>query len=186
MIPLPPLLIEESPSASSFGKKCDNIKLRKRAERAQQVTSPPSRIGGSVTFSKRVRVKKVRSHGHYTKQEKIDTWYSPEEYDNIKMGCIRTLKLMSRNAGLVECEEYSSRGLEVRTRSAALTRKQNKAFALTAVLDEQENQQSEGVRHPERLGEAYRKIALVSQSVAQFMAKRHRETIEEYLNEKRQ
>lgn len=183
MIPSLPLVIEDSPSSSSFAKQCANSKLHKRNEQTQPATSPPSRIGGSVTFSKRVRVKKVRSHSHYTQQEKIDTWLAPKEYADIKIGCIRTLQLMSRDPGFVDCEEYSSRGLEVRTRSASQIRKQNKASALAAVLDEQENQQSEGVRHPERLGEAYRKIASVSQSVAQFMAMRHRETVEEDLNE---
>jgi hypothetical protein len=178
MAPLAALMIEDSPSDSSF----DSM-VRKITEKAQPVTCPPSRIGGSVTFSKRVRVKKVRSHCHYTAQERIDTWFAPEEYADIKMGCIQTLKLMSKNPGFVECEEYSSRGLEVRTKAASQTRKQNKAFALAAVLDEQENQISEGVRHPERLGEVYRKIGLVSLSVAQFMAMRHRETVEEYLNE---
>lgn len=181
MIPLPPLTIEESPSASSFKKQCVGKKDRKRTEQALPLASPT--IGGSVTFSKRVRVKKVRSHSQYTKQEKMDTWFSPEEYADIKIRCIQTLKLMSRDPGFVDCEEFSSRGLEVRTRAASHTRKQNKAFALAAVLDEQENQQCEGVRHPERLGEAYRKIGSVSQSVAQFMAMRDRETVEEHLKE---
>jgi hypothetical protein len=90
---------------------------------------------------------------------------------------------MSRNPGFVDCEEYSSRGLEVRTRAASKTRKQNKADALAAVLDEQENQISEGVIRPERIGKAYRKISSVSQMVAEFVAMRHRETVEEYLNE---
>jgi hypothetical protein len=176
-------MIEDSPSASSFVKQCANKKLRKRTEQAQPSTCPPSRIGGSVTFSKRVRVKKVRSVSHYTKQEKIDAWFAPEEYADIKMRCIKTLKLMSRNPGFVDCEEYSSRGLEVRTRAASKTRKQNKADALAAVLDEQENQISEGVIRPERIGKAYRKISSVSQMVAEFVAMRHRETVEEYLNE---
>jgi tRNA/tmRNA/rRNA uracil-C5-methylase (TrmA/RlmC/RlmD family) len=160
-------------SVSSFRKQA----MKKTDDHIQVNDLRSEESKKAVAYSKRVRAKKVRSHYHYSQEERFDTWYSPVEYAEIKNQCVETLKRFHNDPGFADCDEFSSRGLEIRTKAAAQTRKANKAFALQAVLYEQELQRIEGIKDPERIREAYLKISRVSQSVANFFASRDWEEV---------
>jgi len=157
-----------------------------------------------VTFSKRVRVKKVRSYRNYTQAELDATWHTPEDYQQIKNLCIRTLKLMhSAGAGnFIDDDEWTQRGLEVRAKKAAQVRKENRAFATNAVLDEQDHQEAlyhgsnnttEGTTktnnnniklNMERIRQVYLEISIPSQKVANEMANQDYLDVQEIIQNK--
>jgi hypothetical protein len=155
-------------SVSSFRKQA----MKKTCDHIQVNDSRSAESRKAVTYSRRVHTKKVRSHYHYSQEERDNTWYSPVEYAEIKNQCMETLKRLHNDPGFADCDELSSRGLEIRTKAASQTRKANKAFALQAVLYEQELQRLEEIKDPERIREAYLKISRVSQGVASFLAAR--------------
>ena len=190
--PPPAVMNDYSPSASSFRKSPFLKRADKKsvanpekpfagADRKKSFDQPPSsRSRPTVSFSKRVRVKKVRSHKHYSTEEKQLTWYSVEEYAEIKLLCIETLKLMMKDSSFTDNEDHCTRGLEVRTRDANKIRKDTKLQATRVVLEEQELQFEEGVNMPERIREKCRETTLISQSAAQFLAMKDRKDAEEY------
>jgi hypothetical protein len=183
--PLAPIEVDVGSPTSTSNSSFKKPVLKK----VHDLPPPPGLMPSTVpkivvTFCKRVRVKKIRSYKHFSKEERDATWISPEEYVNIKQLCIHTLKLMHKNPVFSDCDEYSSRGLEVRTRAAALARKENKAFAASAVLDEQDSQDESGVKDPERIRESCQKICRASERVAQFMGSKDFEAIQEYISDR--
>ena len=181
----PPLQITVNPdsSSSSFEKPSlmKQESPKSQSPRASTAAGKPKKI----TWNKRIKVKKVRSRAHYTEEESSSVWYSPEEYVAIKKGCVSTLKMMSK-PGFVDCERFSSRGLEVRTKEASRRRKEIKTFAAQSVLDEQEFQDETGEVDPERIREVYRETSSMSESKAQLIGMRDEEVVKEYLKELRQ
>ena len=153
-----------------------------KSQKSQRARAPAEveKIGSRVAFIKRVKIKKIRSHKLYSEQERLSIWHTPEEYDGIKKRCIKTLKLMAQRPDFKDNEDYSSRGLEVRTKVASRARKETRAFASQVVLDEQENQDESGVVNPERIRAVYTDISKVAQNKAQFMAQKDREAIDAY------
>jgi hypothetical protein len=181
----PPLQITfESPSDSSPRSSFDCPTSTKQDQQKPQDSNNNIASRKQVTWSKRVTVKKIRSHNHYADEEVDGVWYSPEDYITIKKGCIQTLKLMHK-PDFQENDQYSARGLEIRTRQAARKRKEIKTFAAQAVLDEQELQDETGETDPERVREVYRETSSISQSQAQFMGMRDQEAVKDYLKEER-
>jgi hypothetical protein len=178
--PLEPIEVASPTTSNSSFKK---PVLKKVHDLSLPPCLMPSTVPNAVAFCKRVRVKKIRSYKHFSKEERDATWISPEEYVNIKQLCIHTLKLMHKNPIFADCDEYSSRGLEVRTRTAAIARKENKASAASAVMDEQDLQDESGVKDPERIRESCRNIWRVSEGVAQFMGAKDFEAIQEYISD---
>jgi hypothetical protein len=141
------------------------------------------RIPSKVTWCKRVTVQKIRTRNRYSEEEKNGAWHSPEDYIQIKKGCMQTLKRMSK-LYFKENDQYTARGLEIRTREAARKRKEIKTFAAQAVLDEQEFQDETGETDPERIREVYRETSCISQSKAQFIGVRDQEAVKDYLKKR--
>jgi hypothetical protein len=166
------------PSASSFRKAF----MSEKDEISKPAKSSTLKQGGAkkVSFSKRVKVKKIRSHKHYSEDEKDAKWHSPEEYVMLKQRCLETLRKM-RSPDFQDCDEFSSRGLEVRTKTASAARKEKRAFALVAVLDEQEHQVNVGMSDEESIREAFLDISRTSASAAQSMAQIDEEAVNEHL-----
>jgi hypothetical protein len=167
----PPLQITinkgpSSPSLSSFKKPVSPKEERRNPRETPDVT----RLEGSkVSFSKRVKIKKIRSHKHYPEGEREAVWHTPDEFTAIKKRCVDTLRFM-QNPEFKECDEWSRRGLEVRTKAASRARKETRALAWQAVLDEQEHQDKLGGIFPDRIREVYHDISAVAQRNAHFMA----------------
>lgn len=120
-----------------------------------------------VSFSKRVKIKKIRSHKLYSEAERDSIWHTDEEYSEIKRGCVRTLKLMMKS-DFAETGDVCPRGLEVRTRTASAARKEIRLYASHVVFEEQENQAEWGETSDERIREAYLEISRDATSRAHF------------------
>ena len=194
MISIPQMIIrnDDSPSTSSF-KKCIYKKapvVEEYSSSSTTTTKPQHeenedlprgiQVRRTVTFSKRVQAKKVRKLDKYTKEEKNAIWYTTEEYAAIKNRCIQTLKLMSADPNFEDCDEYSSRGLECRLKAASKCRKENRAFELNAVFEEQGRQALEydDDSDAELIREVYLSVAGTSQQMAQFQGIRDRAAVE--------
>jgi hypothetical protein len=68
-----------------------------------------------------------------------ETWYTAEEYGEIKAAYQLTIFMMEAGEEL-KSDEHTSRGLEYRTQEGAWARYENKRDAYNAVLDEQDRQ----------------------------------------------
>lgn len=148
-----------SPSQSSFKKPV----LAKGKERNSELGPDEKR----VTFMKRVKIKKIRSYKLYSEAERQSIWHCEEEYNEIKKGCIRTLRQMMRT-DFKEDQDFCPRGLEVRTKEASAARKEVRSVASQMVLEEQELQMEWGEKNDERLREAYLSISQEAQYRAHF------------------
>lgn len=168
----PPLVVslEEgsySPSQSSFRKPVDMVEGKPvvRLENASETKSASNEK--KVSFGKRVKIKKIRSHKLYTQAERDAIWLNEEEMLNIKRGCIRTLREMMK-FNFKENDEFCPRGLEVRTKEASIARKETRVIAAQIILEEQELQMDWGVKDDERLRESYLDISQEAHSRAHF------------------
>lgn len=156
-----------SPSLSSFKKPVQSKMLKgSRLPELEQESGKKN-----VHFSKRVKIKKIRSHKLYSDAERDFIWHSDEEYSEIKRGCVRTLKLMMRS-DFKETGEVCPRGLEVRTRAASAARKEIRMCASHMVFEEQENQKDWGEPNDERIREGYLEVSRDASIRAHFNALR--------------
>ena len=183
MISIPQILSgnnDDSPSVSSFKKIAfrKNVAVESNNDvNDDSSSSLATKSMRTVTFSRRVQAKKVRTLNRYPQSEKDAIWYSPEEYAGIKKRCIGTLKLMSAVADTAttgsssstfeDCDEYCSRGLEIRLKEASKIRKETKAKAMHAVFAEQSRQSLEDINDPEKIRQVYQEAAAtMSQGMA--------------------
>lgn len=82
------------------------------------------------------------------------TWYSAEEYGEIKAAYQLTIFMMEAGEEL-NSEEHTSRGLEYRTQEGAWARYENKRDAYNAVLDEQDRQWQRDEDDHDEIGRIY-------------------------------
>ena len=121
----------------------------------------------TVRFEKTAKVKRIRPRHQYSVKELEEMWYTERDYAEIKRHVVETVKLMmkrnnnskkqqnqnqnqhqgSKNSSAnydfnesIENNDHTIRGLECRTKKAAMQRKETKMYARNRVLEEQENQ----------------------------------------------
>jgi hypothetical protein len=82
------------------------------------------------------------------------TWYTAEEYGEIKAAYQLTIFMMEAGEEL-KSDEHTSRGLEYRTQEGAWARYENKRDAYNAVLDEQDRQWQRDVDDHEEISRIY-------------------------------
>mmetsp|Transcript_919 Transcript_919/g.1968 ORF Transcript_919/g.1968 Transcript_919/m.1968 type:complete len:264 (-) Transcript_919:90-881(-) len=133
----------------------------------------------TVTFDKIARVKRVKPRYYYTEEQHRKMWYDDDDYADIKNGAVETVKMMMKSTrsgdNFVDDDDYTSRGLECRTRVAATERKQFKEYARLLVLDEQEDQDELGFRSVTRLRRMYLKASNVSSAKARELGQKDAE-----------
>lgn len=119
----------------------------------------------TVTFKKTGTKRKIMSRRSYTKEEKQASWYRQDEYDAMRMACLKQVRYMEkklkRNQSYQAAampttsagsQEGSTRkrtgyffcdwGLECLTRPNRVTKNRNRQRAYDAVLDEQSLQRA--------------------------------------------
>jgi len=133
----------------------------------------------TVTFDKIARVKRVKPRYYYTEEQHRKMWYDDDDYADIKSGAVETVKMMMKSTrsgdDFVDDDDYTSRGLECRTRAAATERKRFKEYARLLVLDEQEDQDELGFRSVTRLRRMYLKASNVSSAKARELGQQDAE-----------
>lgn len=108
-----------------------------------------------VRFKETVSIRPSLHVNDITEDEKEASWFSPQEFDRMKEDVSRTVELMAAGEYEGGGAEQCSRGLEGRTRTECLQRRENKWAAINAVLDEQDQQQKFQLFDDELLREVY-------------------------------
>lgn len=127
----PNLLQLETFSSKESFVECGNARSCEPSEKTE-----PRR----VRFRQTVNVRPTIHVDDISEQEKMDTWFSQLEFNQIKDDVTRIVKMMIIGTFEGDNDEDCSRGLECRTRTGAIQRRENKWVALHAVLDEQDRQ----------------------------------------------
>jgi hypothetical protein len=110
-----------------------------------------------VRFSQRVLAREIPHLNDISDQQIEITWYTKQEYSDIKSE--RKLAVKRQSYGVVleldTCEELCFRGLEKRTRAGCVLRKTNRLNGVEAVLHEQSRQRLLGLYSSEDVAQAY-------------------------------
>ena len=117
----------------------------------------PVQNNKTITFKKRASARLQLSRKEYTPEEIAATWYTSEEYVSIRRECLKQI-LKMENGGTFKDKKYCSRGLENHTRVKSICRMQNKKDSFRAVLDEQAEQQRNGIVDAERIAKRYHQV----------------------------
>jgi hypothetical protein len=111
-----------------------------------------------VSFSSRIRAKRITHVHDYTKEEIRACWYSKKEFLKIKDENEHIVDIMKRK-GVVDGEEDSRRGLEGKTRKGIESTRQCRRKALNEVLYEQHLQSQDNNRSEEVIASVYQRQA---------------------------
>lgn len=109
----------------------------------------------TVTFSEEVCIRRTINNEDYTREEKLATWSTVQEVDEMKAERRSTIKIMERRNPSVDGGQHCFRGLEFRTREGSRRRQFNQVDAATAIMDEQEAQLQSEINDPEKLAHVY-------------------------------
>jgi hypothetical protein len=115
------------------------------------------RSSTKIRFNKQVRAREIPHLDDISKEQIENTWYTKEEYSDIKSELRLTIKLQRK--GFLRlgnyCEELCFRGLEARSKEGSTFRQTNRWNALEAVLYEQSRQNLIGVYSSDDLAKVY-------------------------------
>ena len=129
-------------------------------EQQQQHEKKQSPRGGGkqVHFKKMCEVKLIPCIEEYSQVEQMRIWMSPLEFEHIRAECLETcIKL---NGGVPENDDLCYRGLvEWKLNGCGKRKKQQRMLAEHVVLLEQEKQWEENIIDPERIRDAYHRVA---------------------------
>jgi hypothetical protein len=123
-----------------------------------------------VTFLKRVKRARTLSLNEYTEEEIKETWFTRQEYENIKNDCLRQVEHLvdSEQFGLTTIDS-TTRGLENRTKLGLSRKLVNRQTSIDAVLDEQFKQEALGMRNEIHISKVYNQVSAKCQIYANFM-----------------
>jgi hypothetical protein len=108
----------------------------------------------SVSFSRRVQVKRTLVIWQYSVKEFRACWYSSDEYNMMKREVKYTVRKMEKKRNFDE-EKLCSRGLEAKTKEGSKRRWSRKKEGIGTVLDEQHEQIKFGVQNEHRIADVY-------------------------------
>lgn len=117
-------------------------------------------------------------------EEREHYWYSKEDDKLILAMAKVTVKMIMKGEPFDDID-YCSRGLEVKTPSESKKRSRNKRKVLKAVKMEQELQRLEGVKNPDHIAIAARKVTVELSSKAYERGMEDELAVEEYLSDTR-
>jgi hypothetical protein len=91
----------------------------------------------TVRFYHRVRIHRIASLKEMPPNIRARVWYSQQEFSEIRMSCVKTLRLMVDGGDLMEEEgEYCRRGLECKTPDFYKERQQHKEVMRLVIFEE--------------------------------------------------
>jgi hypothetical protein len=125
-------------------------------------------------------VHEIKSLDDYTDEERCQTWFTREEFADIKASYRELIHRMSQRENIQDTDDCSIRGLEGRSRAGSKNRQEIIVASILAVLKEQTLQKSEGRNDPETLAIAYRTHSYHSLQAASIMGRRDEAAIVEY------
>jgi hypothetical protein len=120
----------------------------------------------TISFSFVVDVHEIMSVKDYSDEEIKNTWYSSLEFQQVKADAKATVKKMATSGSEPDNEEWTSRGLESRTREGNKQKFQHRRFSKSAVFMEQEQQEATGIYDPEMLADFYHETTIYCTFIA--------------------
>jgi hypothetical protein len=131
-------------------------------------SSSSSLTSRGVSFASSVAVYEHIHLSEYSEEEKHASWYNGEEIKTIKSHTLAEATLMAR--GHAETPNVTCyRGLEYKTKQAALKRRHIRIDAKAAVFLEQEMQREDEIVDAQAIGSAYLNVTKASQIKAHKM-----------------
>jgi len=113
-----------------------------------EASSPPKPLKRKVSFFPRVRIQRVANRKDLKAQTKR-TWYTRDEFKDIRKECFDTIKMMQGGETVDESEGFCSLGLEYKTANNYKARQRNKVEVRQVVFEEQQFQQENELPDPE-------------------------------------
>jgi hypothetical protein len=107
-----------------------------------------------VRFSEKNHSRKTLSRMNYTHEESEASWLSREDGEKISRQCHKEIKKIDDGKKFTD-KKYCARGLEGKTRFGSIAKEQNRALAISAVLNEQWTQWEEGIFDEDTIAELY-------------------------------
>ena len=148
---------------STADKQEESLRSAMSAADDEAMSSSPRRI--QVSFADD---DVVHDHIHiadYTYEERRLAWYSPDDIKTIKAHVLAEATMMAR--GHPETQDVVCyRGLEYKTKQAALQRRHTRIDAKAAVLLEQEMQREDEIFDEQAVADAYYEVTQASQEKA--------------------
>jgi hypothetical protein len=121
----------------------------------------------TISFSFVVQVREVMSIKDYSDEEIKNAWYSVMELKQVKAEAKAILNKIARCESEQDNEEWTSRGLEGRTREGNKEKFQHRRFSQSVVFMEQDQQEANGIHDPEFLADVYLERTMYSQFIAE-------------------
>jgi hypothetical protein len=171
MSPMPSAMIMSNMFNVMKDKKTINRlnSKQKQVEDDSTVTTEPTFVEKSVTFDSVVKVRSTITRRGYSMEEISMCWYSAEEYSHIKEECVKQIEKLNRGEKL-NGKKYCTRGLEGHTEVRLCERMLAKELARSTVLNEQDDQVSEGVRDEDFMSKIYQNVSSSCKSWAHLVA----------------
>eukprot|EP00934_Nitzschia_sp_Nitz4_P001690 Nitzschia sp. Nitz4//scaffold137_size62074//39078//39632//NITZ4_006421-RA/size62074-processed-gene-0.47-mRNA-1//-1//CDS//3329535718//1690//frame0 len=136
-----------------------------------------SSSASAVSFAlETVPIESTLPIGEYSVDEKYATWYSAEEYREMKKARNKVVSMMNEGHGDDDCSDDCTRGLETKTRKGSAQRDIEIYSCISVVMEEQDRRGSKGC-DPTELAEVYRMYTSGSQERAQERAFLDRQAI---------
>lgn len=107
-----------------------------------------------VSIHKEVNIRLIIARQEISPEEYNATWYSQEEYAKITESCCKQITMLNRGE-LLKDKKYCSRGLESHTKTRSRVKSMARSLACQIVLQEQDRQWREGIRHEDALAYLY-------------------------------
>ena len=124
----------------------------------------------SVSFSKRIRVRKVISRHQYSSQEIRRCWFDEEEEFLMRKRAKMEARLL--DWGHFNYKKDTPRGLEDLTQGGSERRRRNHMDSMVAVFTEIDSQEDEGVVDEEAIAEAYSPTSKIRSLAAHLLARK--------------
>jgi hypothetical protein len=147
--------------------------------RSSSNTTTPPVVG--VTFSQSLDVHEICHFRDLSPEDVEATWYSTDDFDEIKKSLVVTLRLMMADKPVGD--DQCTRGLEFRTPQGAKYRKRNKVEALTAVWNEQVQQWQNDVVDDEAIRRVYLEHSIKCRDAARKFGIHDEKVIRKYIKE---
>ncbi|KAG7355889.1 hypothetical protein IV203_000575 [Nitzschia inconspicua] len=119
----------------------------------------------TVTFNlEKTTYQKIDHLNDFSEEYIESVWYSYEDYAAIKQSIKPIIREMMRSNCLIpeESDEFTSRGLECRTKFGSRSKARARENAIQSVLEEQAIQRDEGLHDPDFIAEIYMEFTGIS------------------------
>jgi hypothetical protein len=129
---------EMDPSSLSLDSSCSSSDSTFAVEPMKKPLSEQIRSKHKVSFYNSVHVQFIESVDQYSDEEKASSWYTRQDFENMKKDRRATVKVMEDGNVKVDDGQHYFRGVENKTRKGSQCKQWNMVEAAMVVFDEQQ------------------------------------------------